>query len=59
MVGYIDDFGAICRSGLLTDARIAFRALWQAIGVILNPDMADAGNQIARLGLRGGPPLNS
>ena len=53
MVGYIDDFGALCRTELLTEAQIAFRSLCQAIGVCLKPDKADAGNQIVFLGLKG------
>ena len=57
MVGYIDDFGALCRTELLADAQLAFRSLRQAIGVCLKPDKADAGNQIVFLGLKGTSPL--
>ena len=52
-VGYIDDFGAICRTELLSDAILAVRALRHDIGVARNPGKADAGNVITPLGLQG------
>ena len=57
MVGYIDDFGDICRSELLTDSQIAFRTLFRAIGVALKPDEADAGNHVVFRVLRAPSPL--
>ena len=56
MVGYIDDFWAICRSDLLDDAGLAFRSLCRALGVALKPGKADAGNAIDFIGLFGGSP---
>ena len=53
MVGYIDDFGALCRTELLAEARVAFRILCNAIGVELKSSKADAGNSITFLGLKG------
>ena len=55
MVGHIDDFGAICRSELLGDARLDFRSLCRSLGVALNPGKADAGNAITFLRLFGAP----